>query len=111
MQKVDLDPRHLQALLAMIGRYAPGAEVWAFGSRVGGSAHEGSDLDLVLRNCENPDCAVPELPLLRARLRESNLPMLIDLFDWVSIPAEYREEIQRDHCVLRKPGDPPPAEV
>jgi predicted nucleotidyltransferase len=103
MRKLDIDPHHLELLLALIDRYAPHAEVWAFGSRVAGGAHEGSDIDLVLRNCANPDCSVPELPGLRARIRESNLPILVDLLDWSAIPPEYREQISREHYVLRTP--------
>ena len=45
-----LDARHLRTLQTLLAQHTPQAQVWAYGSRVTGQAHEGSDLDLVLRN-------------------------------------------------------------
>ncbi len=38
-----------QALLRIFSTVSFPIEVWAYGSRVNGAAHEGSDLDLVIR--------------------------------------------------------------
>lgn len=53
---------------------APRADAWAFGSRVSGGAHEGSDLDLVLRNVDDPALAVGGVAALREALQQSLLP-------------------------------------
>lgn len=60
-----LDPARLQLaapylvqLQQLLARHVPEAEVWAYGSRVTGGAHEGSDLDLVLRDARDPAQAV-----------------------------------------------------
>lgn len=45
--------------VALLGQHVPQAEVWAYGSRVNGGAHEGSDLDLVLRACKQTKKAPP----------------------------------------------------
>lgn len=75
-------------------------EVWAYGSRVNGDAHEGSDLDLVLRT---PD--LKELPIdifidLKEKIQESNIPILVELFDWARLPEVFHSNILAKHEVL-----------
>lgn len=41
---LDLPERHRQKLQALLALHTPQAQVWAYGSRVNGKAHEGSDL-------------------------------------------------------------------
>ena len=50
--RLDLPLRYRTQLEALLREHVPDAEVWAFGSRVNGSSHEASDLDLVLRDPE-----------------------------------------------------------
>ena len=45
-----LDPEIKKDVCALLRTFVPAAQVWAYGSRISGKAHEGSDLDLVLRN-------------------------------------------------------------
>ena len=45
-----LRPEHLQELRRLIATHLPHEEVWAYGSRVTGTAHDTSDLDLVVRH-------------------------------------------------------------
>ena len=52
-------------------------EVWAFGSRVNGDAHEGSDLDLVLRSSNFSKIPLEIINKLKNNIRESNIPFLI----------------------------------
>ena len=47
--RLHLLPKHRWALEALLRKYLPDVEVWAYGSRVNGRSHGGSDLDLVLR--------------------------------------------------------------
>jgi uncharacterized protein len=101
MPKLDLNPDHLRLLLGILQKHMPEAEVWAYGSRVNGGAHEGSDLDLVLRNPAGLNQPLKQLYLLRDALSESNLPMLVDILDWARMPEEFRREIERQHVIVR----------
>jgi predicted nucleotidyltransferase len=101
MLKLNLKPNHLGMLLDILQTHAPGAEVWAYGSRVNGQGHDGSDLDLVLRNPASLDQPQRQLPALRAALSDSNLPMLVDVLDWARLPESFRREIERQYVVVR----------
>jgi predicted nucleotidyltransferase len=103
MPTLELQPRHLQKLRAILAAHVPGAEVWAYGSRVNQQSHEGSDLDLVARNPCHPDTPQPRLYLLRNALTESDLPFLVDVLDWARLPLEFRREIERQHIVIATP--------
>ena len=101
MPTLDLDSRHFRLLLELLNLHAPEAEVWAFGSRVDGSGHAASDLDLVLRNPANLTQPQKRLAALRGALIESNLPMSVDVLDWARIPDDFRREIERQHVIVR----------
>ena len=100
MPKLNLKPDHLRLLLDVLEAYAPETEVWAYGSRVNGGGHEGSDLDIVVRNPAGLDQPQRKLYLLRDALDESNLPMLVDVLDWARLPEDFRQEIERRHVVV-----------
>ena len=78
--------------------HLPGAQVWAFGSRITAEASAGSDLDLVVRS---PDGEALSLGRLRAAFRESDLPFTVELLDWATIPEHFREEILRNYVVVQ----------
>ena len=87
-------------LLELLERHTPDAEVWAYGSRVAGDAHEGSDLDIVLRHPRQLNLPQKNIPRLRDALMESNLPMLVEVLDWARIPEPFRLEMERRHVVV-----------
>ena len=101
---LDLNPRYLAMLHELMARCLPPAvAVWAYGSRVNGNAHDGSDLDPVLRT---PDlAALPTRVLGRFRdaLTDSNLPIFVDAHDWATLPASFHPRILARYEVLR-PG-------
>lgn len=77
-------------------------EVWAYGSRVSGSAHEGSDLDLTVRG-HNLQKIPAEIFLdLKEKITESNIPILVELFDWARLPESFHSNIEANHEVLYK---------
>ena len=100
MPNLDLRPEYLEAVRHLLATHVPTAEVWAYGSRVTGQAHEGSDLDLVVRDPINPARPQESLAGLRAAFSESDLPILIDIFDWARLPEEFRREIERAHVAV-----------
>lgn len=101
LAQLDLSPRHLALLRDILARHVPEAEVWAYGSRVHGTAHEGSDLDLVLRHPDDPGRDVANWPALQEALQASRLPMLVDVHLWSRLPASFHPEIERSHVVLQ----------
>src|SRR5688572_13598782 len=80
MPTLELPAEDLGILRRILAQYAPRSQVWAFGSRVTGGGHAGSDLDLVVRYPEGA-CA-PKLAELRSALSDSDLPILVDVHDW-----------------------------
>jgi uncharacterized protein len=96
---IDLLPRHLVEVQAILKQFLPpDCEVWAFGSRVSGTATEGSDLDLVVRSAESAEIA---LTGLKAAFRDSNLPFRVELLDWATIPETFRHEIRNNYVVIQ----------
>ena len=103
--RLDLPPRYQEMLEELLQRHVPAAEVWAYGSRVNGRCHEGSDLDLVLRSDTLEPLGYEYVELLEA-LEQSDLPILVQAHDWARLPESFHREIERDYVVLR--GGPCP---
>ena len=91
-----------QSLLAIFETVAVGIEVWAYGSRMNGKAHEGSDLDLVVRTTSLEKLPIDIYLDLKEKIQESNIPILVDLFDWARLPATFHRNIEAEHEVLYK---------
>jgi predicted nucleotidyltransferase len=102
MPTLDLPPSYLETVRRLLAFHVPAAEVWAYGSRISGQAHDGSDLDLVVRDPEDPSRPQRDLWELREAFSESEIPILVDVFDWARIPEEFRSEIDRSHVVIWK---------
>lgn len=104
-EQLHLLPRHLDQVVAILRRQVPGVEVWAYGSRVDGTRYDGSDLDLALRAPGLAKIAYDRLRGLRYALRESNIPIIVDVRDWAAIPESYQREIERHYVVLVRGSD------
>ena len=103
MTTLDLPEKYRTILIALFQQHIPDTEVWAYGSRVSGQAHATSDLDLVLRNPFDLMKPQDKLITLRETIRESNVPISVDVMDWARIPQSFRNEIERMHVVLYEP--------
>ena len=99
--RLDLALPYQTQIEALLREHVPEAEVWAYGSRVNGSSHEASDLDLVLRGPNLERLGTGYLDLLEA-IEESNIPILVQAHDWATLPESLRREIERDYVVVRK---------
>lgn len=75
-------------------------EVWAYGSRVSGHAHSGSDLDLVLRGKDVQKLPLEVISNLKEQIQESNIPILVELFDWARLPESFHYNIEAQHEIL-----------
>jgi uncharacterized protein len=98
---LQLAPAHLTELRQILSQHVPDAQVWAYGSRVTGGGHEGSDLDLVLRHPGHLDQANPQLEDLREAFQRSRLPMLVDVHDWARLPATFHRNIERRYLEIQ----------
>jgi predicted nucleotidyltransferase len=75
-------------------------EVWVYGSRVNGKAHEGSDLDLVVRTP-----TLERLPFdlffnLKEQIRDCNVPIIVEVFDWARLPQSFHARIEANYEVF-----------
>lgn len=80
--------------------FPKGAEIWAYGSRIKGTNHETSDLDLVIKYKEKTTQAIDNLVKFKEQLQASNIPILIQVLDWEHIPESFQHNILKHHEVL-----------
>ena len=99
--RLALPLRYRKQLKALLDEHVPGVEVWAYGSRVNGESHEGSDLDLALRGPALEPLDGGFYDLLEA-IEKSNIPILIQAHDWARLPESFHREIERDHVVVQE---------
>ena len=98
--QLHMKPRHRQLLEDILRAQLPEVEVWAYGSRVSGHSHGGSDLDLVLRSPELEQIPISKLVDLKEALRESTIPFIVEARDWARLPQNFHREIMHDYVVL-----------
>ena len=79
---LHLLPRHRKEIVALLHKHIPGVEVWAYGSRVNGRSHDGSDLDLVLRGPKLAEIDISRLADFTEALQDSTIPFLVEVRDW-----------------------------
>ena len=89
-----------QTLIRIFGEANIPMEVWAYGSRVNGSAHEGSDLDLIVRSPDLGPLPFDEFCELFEQIKESNIPILVEFRDWAHLPDSFKANILRHYEVL-----------
>ena len=101
---LELPLRYRDQLEALLREHVPDVEVWAYGSRVNGRSHPGSDLDLVLRSSTLEPLGTEYLELIDA-FEQSNIPILIQAHDWARLPEPFHKQIEQDYVVLQKGAD------
>ena len=98
--RLHLSETHRRKVEALLREYLPDVEVWAYGSRVSGRSHDGSDLDLVLRGPGLKEIPIGQLADFEEAVRESTIPFLVEARDWARIPERFHQEIERSHFIL-----------
>ena len=98
--RLHLQRKHRQMLESLLREHLPEVEVWAYGSRVTGRSHDGSDLDLALRGPELKKIPAGKLADFEDAVRESNIPFLVEARDWARLPERFHREIERRHVLL-----------
>ena len=94
-ERLHLMLRHRQQIEALRRRHLPGVEVWAYGSRVSGRSHEGSDLDLVLRGTglAKIELTAGTWRYVTSRSLRDFIPFLVESRDWARLPQSFHREI------------------
>lgn len=98
--RLHLPERHRRKIEVLLREYLPETEVWAYGSRVNGRSHDGSDLDLVLRGPGLKEIPAGRLADFEEAARESTIPFLVEARDWARLPERFQREIEREHVVV-----------
>lgn len=75
-------------------------EIWVYGSRVNGDSHAASDLDLVIRTADLSPLDRRELMDFQEQVQESNIPILVQAFDWEKLPQSFHANILKKYEVL-----------
>lgn len=94
---INLKPRYFEMLRKIFEEYCPKAEIWAYGSRVHGDSHDGSDLDMTVKSFNDPTKKLWELKKL---LDDSNIPFLMDISEFDKLPDYFQEEIKKNYVIL-----------
>lgn len=105
ISRLLLPAAHLHTLQSLLAQHVPNAEVWAYGSRVNGGAHECSNLDLVLRNPANLAQNVEGQYDLKEALQNSPLPLLVEVHQWSYLPKAFHPNIEAGYIVLQRGGN------
>ena len=75
--------RHKEMLLRLIDEHLPDSiQVIAYGSRVDGTAHDASDLDLALKSTSGAPVERDLFLAFVEAVKYSNIPFLVDIFDY-----------------------------
>ena len=99
LDNIDLTLAQRKEVMALLKRYLPDTEVWAYGSRVNFTAKPSSDLDMVSFASKEQSQAVANL---REAFEESCLPFRVDLFVWDDLPKEFHKNIQEARVVVQE---------
>ena len=91
---IELDSKQLALVTSILKRHLTNCEVYAFGSRVHGSACKYSDLDLVLKS--EQAIAWKTMDALKDDFSFSDLPFLVDLLDWHKLSDDFLAAIEAE---------------
>lgn len=101
MNRINLKQDHIEYLKKIFDSYCPNAEILAYGSRVNGDSHDGSDLDLTVIDFNQHGKSLSELKQL---INDSNIPILVDISLFKFLPQSFQNEIMNDYLVFYRQG-------
>jgi predicted nucleotidyltransferase len=97
--QLQVRPDHLEIVREILKRHVPDRAVWAFGSRVAGTAKDTSDLDLAIAGDQPLDFGT--LASLRDDFSDSNLPYRVDVVDWATVSEPFRRIIETARAPIK----------
>ncbi len=100
---LDVEPRWKSLVDEILRLHGPRpCRVWAFGSRVRGTARRFSDLELAV-DAGRPLTFGDTAPLASA-FEESDLPWRVDIVDVVTCSADFRREVESGAVLVFEAG-------
>lgn len=97
LEQLYLREKDFALLRGLLQQYLPNCTVWAYGSRVNGSAHEGSDLDLAVFS---PPDRNAYLACIEA-YQNSLISILIDWHIFEELPESFQHNIRQSYIVIQ----------
>ena len=99
MTRLNIKPEYLEMLQDVFKKYCPYAEIWVYGSRIKNQSHDGSDIDMVVKNFNDNNKNLSEL---KQFLNDSNVPFLMDIEEFDKLPDYFQKEILKDYEIIFK---------
>ena len=96
MNNLFIESKYLIELQNIFKEYCPEVQVYAYGSRINGKAHEGSDLDLTVKNFPSDKYLFE----LKEKISNSNIPFLIDINIFENLPESFKDEINKNNVQI-----------
>ena len=98
---ITLASNDWEELLRVLREQVPDLEVWAFGSRVKGTAKPYSDLDLALITVQ--PMTLHQLADIEEAFSQSDLPIKVDLLDWAAASPGFKAMVEQSKVVVQRP--------
>jgi predicted nucleotidyltransferase len=95
-----LREKDLETLINIFSSIDYPMDVLAYGSRVNGEAHSGSDLDLAIRGKNSQSLPFDVYSKLLKKVQDSNIPILVDIKDFYALPSKFRQNIENKCEIL-----------
>jgi predicted nucleotidyltransferase len=94
-----------KAILSQLAQqcFSSKTEIWAYGSRIKGTNHDASDLDLVVHfgpNGVSDSENFKQLSSFKEALQESTIPIFVQIFAWTQIPEAFKANIKAEYQIL-----------
>jgi uncharacterized protein len=102
-KSVTLEQRHANIVRRILREHVPRKEVWAFGSRAGGSPKPHTDLDLVI--VDPPLISESVFARLKLHFEESALPFRVDVSVLSALAVSLQLAIKQQHIAFVKPDE------
>ena len=96
---IDLEKEQLEKIKLILQNHIPGYEVRVFGSRISGKAEKYADLDLVIMVENQPGSEL--ITQLKDAFALSDLPFMVDVSQWSSLPDFLKEQIKSNSVVMQ----------
>ncbi len=101
--RLNLAPSYLGELFEILKKHVPNTEILAYGSRAIGRNWGGSDLDILLFQPSGQPVPFDKFLNLKRALDDSDIPIMIDLHDWVTVKGWFRSSV--DEACIRLTQD------
>jgi predicted nucleotidyltransferase len=99
MPYLGLSPHDQSELRRILAQHLSSYTVWAFGSRVAGTAKPFSDLDLVIVT-EQP-LTLKSMATIKDAFDESDMTIRVDVVDWAATSIAFRKIIEQHYVVIQ----------